>query len=357
MTSASSAESTALSLRSWLAAGRPQSASGAFFAWWDSEADKPAFEYPEITGYVLTHFAGLDDASADEVDAGRLAGKWLVGRVDSGNLAARDGWDGGAVYNFDLAMMSNGLVTFGTRFDEPAMTEAGVKLAATLSYQVVGTGELSALPVGTTSTRSTWSSDGLALMIKAAQCLLTAGSASGDRVLDESAGTVAGMARRIQQHDGRIVTHPADFETMCHPHLYAVEGLWVHAQATGNAESLDRARAGAEWVAQYQLESGGFPRYVSTVSDEVGPEQMDVTAQALRAMTLTGTGSAAGRDAAAARIVEVAKPAAGGQALPYQPDGPAHQNVWVTLFAAQALKLHASAIASTGVLTDWRSIV
>ena len=57
---ATTASTTAAALRRWLASGEPQSPSGAFYAWVEEDGS-PSFEYPEITGYALTHLAGLAD--------------------------------------------------------------------------------------------------------------------------------------------------------------------------------------------------------------------------------------------------------------------------------------------------------
>ena len=179
----------------------------------------------------------------EEVTAGHAAGSWLVERVQRGHLAARDGWDGDAVYNFDLAMMSNGLLTFGGRFDSADFVEAGLILANRLAEQVQATGRLSALPSGQSTARSVWSTHGSALMVKATQCLLSAHEVDPSGRFESSARAVVAMAPSLQQDDGRIVTHPRDTETMCHPHLYAVEGLWVYGSARGDRDALERARA------------------------------------------------------------------------------------------------------------------
>lgn len=340
-------------LRAWLVGGSAQSPSGAFNAWLDANTGQPAFEYPEITGYALTHLAGLNDLTTSEVAAGMRAGRWLQDRVHRGDFAARDGWDGGAVYNFDLAMMCNGLLTFGSRLDVGGFLDVGLTLARRLHQQAMSNGWLAALPVGAVSSRSVWSTHGTALMVKATQCLLSAAALDPSVPYAESACVVAKMAGGIQCDDGRIVTHPVDVETMCHPHLYAVEGLWAYASATGDKESMERAKAGAQWIWSHRLASGGFPRYVRTDSELAGPEQLDVTAQALRASVLTATGNMDSRADTVARIEALAVHAtARTAAMPYQPAGP-HLNVWVTLFAAQALEL-AGAVTTT---RNWSAIV
>jgi hypothetical protein len=347
----------AAEVRAWLVTDEARSPSGAFHAWYDSQSGERAFAYPEITGYALTHLAGLVDASECELAAGVAAGEWLIARISAGNLAARDGWDGDAVYNFDLAMVANGLLTFGDRAGRPDFVDTGLALAGRLADQVQRTGELAALAPGQTSQRSTWSTEGTALMVKATQCLLSAAAVADQSEFRAVALNVARMAARIQSDDGRIATHPSDDFTMCHPHLYAVEGLWIHAEATGDAESRERARAGAEWVWRHQLPSGGLPRRVAAADGAVGTEQFDVTAQAIRAALLVGGVDSDAVLAAAQRLHCVADRVDGVAALPYDTSGSGHRNVWVSLFGRQAMDLLAKRDATGRSELSWAALV
>jgi hypothetical protein len=317
-----------------MASGECQSPSGAFYAWVDAETGEPAFEYPEITGYALTHFSAGDDPA--EKDAGARAADWLLERLGSGgDMSARAGWDNEAIYNFDLGMISTGLLAFGRLHGEARWIERGEALARDIAAQIEPDGRLRSIAgENATTDRSAWSTEGGAHVIKLAQCVL----AAGDR---DAAARLIATAAAIQRPDGRFVTHPSDNETMLHPHLYATEGLWCFAEATGDADAHDRARHGAEWAFAHQLGSGGLPRYVATASGDPGPEQFDLTAQAVRMALLTGL-----RDdrveRAAARLSDCAVGEDGKLALPYQPElKPNHRNAWVTMFGAQALSLMA----------------
>lgn len=315
-----------------MATGDCQSASGAFYAWVDAATGEPAFEYPEITGYALTHFAASDDPA--EREAGTRAADWLMERLGAGgDLSARAGWDREAIYNFDLAMISTGLLAFGRLHGEERWAAQGESLARRIAEQLSPSGELRSIDSDEPVTdRAAWSTEGGAHVIKVAQCLLAAG-------LEEPARALVETAAAIQRSDGRFVTHPSDRETMLHPHLYATEGLWCFSEATGDADALDRVRRGAEWAFGHQLESGGLPRYVETATGERGPEQLDATAQAVRMALLTGIRDDR-IDRAAARLAENAAGADGKLSLPYQPEvNPNHRNAWVTMFGAQALEL------------------
>lgn len=344
----------AAGLRSWLVSGAAQSPGGAFYAWLAEEDRAPSFEYPEITGYALTHLAGQLEPTPAEVEAGRRAGQWLLQRFAAEDASAHVGYDAEAVYTFDLAMISTGLLAFGTRFGLPKLRERGLRLAAAMCAEIEQTGRLESIapssPVPTS--RSAWSTEGYAHLLKAVQCLLWAETlgASGHA---RAARTLVDHCVLSQQPDGRFITHPRDAETMLHPHLYAVEGLWMLGTALEDDTALRRARLGTEWVWSQQLPSGGFPRYVTTGPAEPAPEQMDLTAQAVRAaimVDLRPQGLAAGVQ----RLGEVAVRDGGSLVLPYQPGAAVrHLNVWVTLFGAQAALVG----LPDAPAVDWKALV
>ena len=357
-------------LRRWLSSARPQAPSGAYYAWIDAVTGRPSFAYPEITGYALTHLVGRADPTPAELDRAGAAARWLVERFARGDRSAHQGYDGGTVYSFDLAMIATGLMSAGTVLDAGPVRDLGLHLAADLQAEIERSGRLDSIAPGTApSSRSAWSTRGRAHLLKAVQSLLWADRLGRPGALD-AARTLVRSGSAAQKPDGRFVTHPDDVETMLHPHLYAVEGLWMFAAATGDAEALERAELGTRWALQQQLESGGLPRYVTTRDGGVGPEQLDATAQALRAGTLLNI-CPARCSSVADRLRELAQgglaqgdlaqgdlgqgdPAqigdGGGLVLPYQP-GSTHLNVWVTLFAAQA-----SAVVDGHVL-GWQNLV
>ena len=323
-------------MRRWIGSGACQSPGGAFYAWVDETTGAPAFEYPEITGYALTYLAGRDGLTADEERAARRAAGWLLARLDAGDLTARDGWDEGAVYVFDLAMIATGLVAHGERLGDERALAGGVALAGMIQGELGPGGVLDSIsrvsPAGSRRT-GTWSTSGRAHLLKVVQCLLAAGAHGLDGAV-EAAGAIVEGSRSLQAGDGRFTTVPGADEVMLHPHLYAAEGLWIWGTAQGDGEALARSRAAVEWAFGLQLESAGFPR--SVAGGEAAVEQSDVTSQALRLAALHGV---APKQAASARdrLAAILRKCAEGQALPYQPAAPVpHLNVWATLFAAQA---------------------
>lgn len=325
-------------LRRWIASGPCRSDSGAYYAWIDGETSTPAFEYPEITGYALTYLAALPDMTVKEAEAGRCAADWLLARLGTADLSARAGWDGQAIYNFDLAMIATGLMTFGRRHGIERYADVGRGLARGFAEQARALGTLPSIPPGSGPTaRSAWSTEGEAHLVKVVQSLLLAAELGEPETLDCAHAIIDGVAC-IQQPDGRIVTHPRDEETMLHPHLYAVEGLWAFGCATGDEAALERARLGIGWAWQQAYPSGALPRYVATATGERGPEQFDLTSQAIRmALVLEAPLDV---EPALRRLEEVAVERLDGTALPYQPEPAAqHLNTWVSLFAAQAVAL------------------
>ncbi|MGH9064536.1 MAG: hypothetical protein ACRD0L_11295 [Acidimicrobiales bacterium] len=348
-------------LRRWLVR-RPQSPAGAFYAWRDALTGEPAFEYPEVTGYALTHLAGQRPPLEVEVEAGRQAGGWLVRRVSAGDLSAHSGPAGGAVYNFDLAMVASGLLSFGSLVADEAMVTTGLGLAEELRDQIEADPRLPAVrrhrSAGSAAfppVRRSWSSQGGAHLLKVVQCLVRADALGADGC-GEAAASLVRTRGNLQREDGSFVTHEQD-GVVLHPHLYAVEGLWMHGVATGDGIALGRARAATEWAWRQQLPSGGFPRWTPSApghGDDVLVEQTDVTSQVVRAALLVGE-RPAGFEAALARLAGIAlQDGEDGSALPYQPSsGRPHMNTAATLFGAQAL---AMAVTSSPAVS-WSDLV
>jgi hypothetical protein len=287
-----------------------------------------AYDYAEITGYALTHLAARDELTDDEADVGRRAAEWLTARVRQRRLAARDGWDGDAVYLFDLGMISAGLQSFGGRLDEQRYVDAGLELVELIEAELAG-GIVAVSSRGPRSERTNWSTHGVVHLAKLAQSLLLAGR-------EEPARRLIDAARAVQGPDGHMPTDSESTVTMLHPHLYGAEGLWMWGSAMGDQDAIDRARANVQWVWTHQLQTGGLPRAFGRPEPI---EQLDVTSQAVRMALLLGVHTPA-VDRAIERLLEVARERDGMLAMPYQPGSPdVHLNTWVTMFASQALAL------------------
>ena len=260
----------------------------------DGERRK-AYDYAEITGYALTHLAARAELADDEIAVGRRAADWLVGRVQQRRLAARDGWDSGAVYLFDLGMISTGLQTFGRRFEEERYVATGLELVELLDRELAADlGPVSAY--GPRSERTNWSTRGVVHLAKLVQAFLLAGK-------NEPAARLIDAVRAVQGPDGHMPTDPESDVTMLHPHLYGAEGLWMWGTATDDQDAIDRSRAAVQWVWTHQLQSGGLPRAFGRPEPI---EQLDVTSQAVRMALLLGVRTP-GVDRAIERLLELAR--------------------------------------------------
>jgi len=326
---------TAAGLCAWIESGACQTASGAFAAWLDATTGRPAFDYPEITGYALSFLAGRPSLSERAWAVGRRAAGWLVHRVHRGNLAARDGRDNEAVYLFDLAMVASGLLSFGRRAEHAELVQTGHELVALVDRELSSAVSISPLTRDRRPDRRAWSTHGLAHLAKLAQCFLLSEDFGDSKQLSRLIETVMGLQKR----DGRMTTDPTDPVTMLHPHLYAAEGLWIWGLARDDEEALERAHAALDWAWTQQLEGGGFPRAAVNIHRTDAVEQTDVTAQAVRLALLLGRRTPA-VEHAIARLVELSHSSGQTLSLPYQPASPnTHLNTWTTLFAAQALTM------------------
>jgi hypothetical protein len=156
---------------------------------------------------------------------------------------------------------------------------------------------------------------------------------AGERATAQRLST---YATENQAADGHFATQPDDAIVMFHPLFYAVEGLWMTGIECNDPSLLDSARRAVEWAWGHQLPSGGLPRSMSPSG--CGPEQLDVTSQAIRCAILLDA-DVDGVDAAIHRLVSLARADENyGHALVYQPEAEAtHLNSWVTMFGGQAL--------------------
>jgi hypothetical protein len=327
---------TAARLAAWISSGACQALSGAFVAWVALTDGTRAFDYPEITGYALTYLAARPVLSERESAAGHRAAEWLDERIRSRNLAARDGWDNGAVYLFDLGVIASGLLTFGGRTGTERFVDSGLHLVGFLERELTAAGPPAAVArSGPPSSRANWSTRGQPHLTKLVQAFLLADEL-GSPVARSASARIIDAAKSSQEDDGSFCTDPGDATVMLHPHLYSAEGLWVWGTAVGDEDALDRARAAVDWVWTHQLANGGLPARAHGTD-----EQSDVTAQAVRLAFALDLPSEA-QAQALERMNEIAVGDERGLGLPYQPDSPdVHVNTWATLFATQSFALAA----------------
>lgn len=334
---------TAENLARWLFSGALSHSDGAIAAWRDHATQELAYEYPEITGYLLT--AAAFTGRTDDLRV-RKAADWLCDRVERGVLHSR-ACDGRVIYNFDTAIVAAGLLNFGSATSGDRYLDASIRLAIRLRDQLLRRGWLSALdPDSAIPTRkASWSTTGRVHLLKATQALFLASEHGVDCMIEAAELVVDDVVRRFSL-DGEDLRGP-DGRTYLHPACYALEGLWIWSVARGSATHLDLARRVFDEILAFRLPSGGFPRTAGGSEDE---EQTDVVAQMTRLASLLRRDEEA--DKGLARLSELTLPAPPGVALVYAPrSAHVHESSWSSMFALQAFEL------TLQPALDWRQLI
>jgi hypothetical protein len=186
-----------------------------------------------------------------------------------------------------------------------------------------------------------WSESFGAHQAKVVGAQLAARDRFGDSAgVSDAVDACVGAATQVQEPDGRFRAYPLTGGTYVHSHCYAVEGLLMAAGPGGaTGDLLDRARAGASWLAAVQQASGGLAAWHDGRSAS-GPVRADATAQALRIWTLVDAADFADSCARAVAALEGLR--VPGRGLRYEPDSD-DVNAWSTIFGHQALSWHTGA--------------
>jgi hypothetical protein len=334
---------TAEGLARWLFSGALSHSDGAIAAWRDHATQELAYEYPEITGYLLTAAAFTGRTDDPRV---RQAADWLCDRVERGVLHSRAS-DGPVIYNFDTAIVAAGLLNFGSATSGNRYLDTSIRLAVRLRDQPLRRGWLPTLdPDSTVPTReASWSTTGRVHLLKATQALCLASEHGVDCMIEAAELVVDDVVRRFSL-DGEDLRGP-DGRTYLHPACYALEGLWIWSVARDSVTHLDLARKVFDEILAFRLPSGGFPRSAGGSEAE---EQTDVVAQMTRLALLLGRNEEA--DKGLARLSELTLPAPPGVALVYAPlSTHVHESSWSSMFALQAFEL------ATQPTLDWRQLI
>lgn len=329
-------------MRRWLRGA--QGRDGGFVAWID-EHDRPAFVYPEISGYALTFLSFLRDPTRDEVDAAERCSEFLRSRIEHGQLEARH-FEPGVVYAFDLGMIASGLFNAADRFGLPGEQEAAT-LVDLIASELLTSGRLAPVSaVGAASRRRpTWSTSGELHLAKVVQALLL-GAEHGVRGADVAAERLIERTTLVlNAHRWPPCTSRATDRCDLHPLLYCAEGLWIWSRAQGDERAAALATRVVQSAVALGLPGGALPGAVDGGS--VASVQGDVLAQGLRLVRLLGMTDALDL---MAQVLAFAETMPAGTAVRYTLD-PGHDNTWATLFAAQALELE------SGDALSWRLLV
>ncbi|KOG58323.1 hypothetical protein [Streptomyces varsoviensis] len=337
---------TAEALSRWVRQGGTQSPSGAYCGWRNRDSEELSPPYPEITGYTLGFLSWLwplDDADAARAAAGCA---WLASRSEAKDFSARPEKTGRAVYTFDLAMAAHGLIRYGLAADDDRAVSAGLRNAEALVAAEQSHGSLPCVVPGTADgpLEESWSTQGHAHLLKCVQALLSAASLG----LEPAAALAERLIKDTLDRQENVLGAVLDgcrsgSRTSLHALCYAAEGLWVWGAHHADPAATDLSRHITEWVWRHRLPEGGFPGFVPvrgrTTTRPV--RQSDVLAQALRLAALHRL-PAPGLERTVTVLLESVHRQGDTAAVCYWPqaDEP-HLNCWASLFAVQALRLHA----------------
>ncbi|MCK7624500.1 hypothetical protein MUU72_15555 [Streptomyces sp. RS10V-4] len=331
----------AQALSAWLRGGATQRPDGAYCGW-QAPDGRLSYPYPEITGYILTFFAH-ETLNASDRQRADAAASWLADRLDGGDYSCRPDHGDGAVFLFDIGMITHGLLSYGRRVDDQRLLAAGRAAARFLLDHLPPTGHPHPLASGKRppTAEPTWSNSGSAHLLKLLQALVSADDA-GVRGADAAAGRLvdALLAEPRPTAGAPVVTCPGSELISLHAACYAAEGLWVWDTARRRPEARERAVRITEWVWRQQLAQGGFPTYAHRTGGPASDRmQSDVLAQAIRLAGLLDL-RPDGFDAAVSTLAASMYTADGTAAVLYWPQAAEpHRNCWSSLFACQALRL------------------
>lgn len=324
----------------WLLTGGLSHPSGAMASWRFRDSGALAFEYPETTGYFLRAAAYAGESARPAVVK---AADWLCSRLESGDLSARPGSP--TVYEFDLAIIAGGLINVGKALKSDRYLSNGLSLAKRQRDQVLTSGALTTTFPSQAATPK-WSTTGTSHMLKCVQVLCLARD-EGVEGMREAGEKLMASSRGVTLNSPDLAF--GESGPNLHAASYAIEGLWIWSQASGDTASARQAKTMLEALERAQLPSGGFPK---DLGSNRAVEQSDVTPQVAR-LRLAIRGKDAGHPETLQRLVAIAFPVSGGMAISYQPEASeVHANSWCSMFAYQALHL-----ASSGKPLAWQYLL
>ncbi|MGI5152960.1 hypothetical protein ACQEVC_42365 [Plantactinospora sp. CA-294935] len=283
------------------------------------------------------------------------ASRWLTSILADGRIDCRPDKPTSTVYLFDLGMIAQGLLRYGTYREDAELIESGLKLVRTIRQALPHGGEPLAPIIGAHRLPPTWSTAGTAHLLKLLLPLLTAARLGDEASLPAAHRLITAAGTPFApDRTPEVITCPGADVVSLHAACYAAEGLWAFGAGAEDTESAVLARRITRWVWGHQLAGGGFPGFVSRDGRPAGGPQSDVLAQAIRLAHLTQA-QVDGLDRAVDALTASAAAVDGeGIAIVYSPGSAArHLNTWASMFAAQALDLHEIA----GHRIDWPDFV
>ena len=350
-------------LAQWLLAGPAQLAAGPHagaVAGCVDAAGRACYAYPEITGYFLHWLAWQaavprDVAAGDpRVDGGGLcaragaAQQWLARWIDSAappptRIPLADtgaDWRNDAVFCFDLAMVLRGLAAAVSE----RLLRPNPRLVARLTEELAaligadGAFEACRPRRRGVALRQRWSTRRGAFLAKAATGVIAAADVLPAIPPDLVAAAESTLARSL---DAAVAAPHVDV----HPLLYTLEGVLALPAHPRCARALPALAAQFDALLAAAGAGGGVPASLAPGRGEDTPLRFDVLAQALRAghalarLRPREPPDPAGLGRLRAKLAATIRPHGAVPFAAGDGDGDAHDNVWATMFAEQALWL------------------
>lgn len=347
--------------------------AGAFNAWYDLEAGRFAYVYPEITGYGITTLLYLDGEG--RLGRARKAGDWVIRRAihPGGGIRPRDyferqersplfAFEKHLAVSFDSGMVLFGLTNLFAATAHRPYLKGALKVGSFLAdHAQKKDGWFHACLVpgqkGWEEKLDKWSAQSGPFHAKLALGLIHLGQVSGEPRFIRAGAKACARSLKAQRPDGRFVCYRADGSTHMHPHMYSAEGMLWAGLELGRPAFVRSAAKAAAWSLSVQEKDGGMPCRAGERPEQRNRNQRsDTLAQVLRVATVTRALGALPSSAAPAmarlerKLLTYQKagaPQAGGFRYGAEMNGEArsHVNFWCSAFALQALAMRREAAA------------
>ena len=348
------------------------SIDGGFVSWYDAETQSYPYVYSEITGYALTMLTVMHrrTGEAKYLDRAVQAARWLMRTAHSGTggfrclvplHTSRFDYKVDQIYTFDCGVILSGLVNVYRATQLPDVLAAAVRVADWLvgpaqkargfqpMYEITPSGG------AFVESDAEWSLSAGSYHTKIAIGLLNLFDVVKEPRYLSGVTNACDYALTFQEENGRFATFPAGRGTNSHPHAYSAEGLWVVGSVLGRRDYLDASAAATGWLLDMQSPEGVIPRHYHNGA-ALYNERVDVLSQALRLAVIHRADGRISRDIQPNldslialilrnQLASDDRRIDGGFSFGRLSDGTVmpHVNVWVTMFALQALNAYADA--------------
>lgn len=338
---------------------------GSINAWFDNEKDKYSFAYSEITGYGITTFIFLNKIfnETELIKRAEIAADWLTNYSVHPNIEGyrcrfdleKKVFSPARVCSFDNAMCLNGLVNLFKETRKQKYLEEGLRIGKFLiekmqksdgSFHVRFDGETGRA----LHSYDTWSTQSGSFHAKNSIGLLNLFSVTGDDKYKDSAIKVGEWIKKLQQADGRFVTHIKEGFVHIHPHSYTLEGMLALGLLCERPDFIEIVVKGLDFSLNMELGLGGISCFYK--DHKLPYERVDALAQTIR-LSILGIRHGLKIDEKKLDIMVThlksfqinyseKKELKGSFIYGHTEEGQKleHANSWVTMFSLQSLELY-----------------